>query len=234
MSPREHPGIAPRRVVFDWSRTPAPDPLPRRELAARRLATAGFTKYVDFLSERLLGERPLRDAPIPRREWLRFRLAVVAVIEQFAAVLGDWVLAAEGPDRADADEVMLDLLRRHGAEEVEHRAIAFDLYQHCGGTGAPRYARRIAGLAVTAPVMLDMWLWGTAYLMRHDPELADRSRYSLTAHHQAVRQGLLPSWRELGATIPRYPRRSYHPSREGSLSRAVEYLRRSPAARAAS
>ncbi|MEW2525275.1 metal-dependent hydrolase [Streptomyces sp. NPDC047071] len=202
-------------------------------LAAQRLDTTGFTKYVDFLFEKLLGERPPLGAPVATQEWLRFRLAIVAAIEQFTAVLGDWVLHAEGLDRARADEVMLDLLRWHGAEEVEHRAVAFDMYQHCGGTGAPRYVRRVAGMAVTAPVMLYLWLWGAAYLVRHDPRLAGRLRYSLLAHHRAVRKGLLPPWRQIGAAVPRYLRRSYHPSQEGSLRRAVEYLAWSPAARAA-
>ncbi|MGW6270234.1 metal-dependent hydrolase [Streptomyces sp. NPDC055060] len=288
----EHYSIVPRRVSFDWERTPLhwiPDEptathvinvlhllLPAGErwfvkvfkeglplvtdpvllkdvkgfmgqeathsvqhahvldhLAAQRLDTAGFTKYVDFLFEKLLGEQPPLGAPIPTQEWLRFRLAVVAAIEQFTAVLGNWVLHAEGLDAADADEVMLDLLRWHGAEEVEHRSVAFDMYQHCGGEGLPRYARRMAGMTVTAPVMLYLWIWGTAYLMRRDPQLAGRARYSLAEHNKAVGKGLLPSWRELGAAIPRYLRRSYHPSQEGSLRKAVDYLAVSPAARAA-
>ncbi|MET8284991.1 MULTISPECIES: metal-dependent hydrolase [unclassified Streptomyces] len=202
-------------------------------LAAQHLDTGDFTRHVDFLFEKVLGERPPLAVPLPDREWLRFRLSVVAAIEQFTAVLGDWVLAAEGLDRAGSDEVMLDLLRWHGAEEVEHRAVAFDMYQHCGGEGLPRYARRIAGMAVTAPMMLYLWAWGAAYLVRHDPQLAGRARYSLAAHNRAVRKGLLPTWKELGAAVPRYLRRSYHPSQEGSLRRAVEYLAQSPAARAA-
>ncbi|MGW6139007.1 metal-dependent hydrolase [Streptomyces sp. NPDC055140] len=202
-------------------------------LAAQRLDTGDFTKYVDFLFEKLLGERPPLGAPVSTQEWLRFRLSVVAAIEQFTAVLGNWVLHAEGLDAAGTDEVMLDLLRWHGAEEVEHRVVAFDMYQHCGGEGLPRYARRLAGMAVTAPVMLYLWAWGAAYLIRHDPQLAGRMRYSLAEHNRAVRKGLLPSWRELGAAIPRYLRRSYHPSQEGSLRKAVEYLAQSPAARTA-
>ncbi|MGW0832114.1 metal-dependent hydrolase [Streptomyces prunicolor] len=202
------------------------------QLTAQRFDTGDFTRHVDFLFERLLGDRPPLGVPVPEREWLRFRLAVVAAIEQFTAVLGDWILTAEGLDRAGADAIMLDLLRWHGAEEVEHRAVAFDMFQHCGGHGLPRYARRLTGMAVTAPVMLSLWAWGTAYLIRHDPQLAGRVRYSLTEHNRAVRKGLLPTWRSLGAAVPRYLRRSYHPSREGSLSRAVEYLRGSPAARA--
>ncbi|WP_306324002.1 MULTISPECIES: metal-dependent hydrolase [unclassified Streptomyces] len=212
-------------------------------LAAQKLDTAHYTKYVDFLFEKLLGETPPLGVPIPEREWLRYRLSVIAAIEQFTAVLGNWVLGAEALDRAGCDEAMLDLLRWHGAEEVEHRSVAFDMYQHCGGRGAPRYARRVAGMAVTAPVMLYLWAWGAAYLIRHAPSpssssrghpmLAGRPRYSLAEHNRAVRKGLLPSWRELGAAIPRYLRRSYHPSQEGSLRKAVDYLSTSPAARAA-
>ncbi|MER5947525.1 metal-dependent hydrolase [Streptomyces sp. NPDC001904] len=202
-------------------------------LAAQNLETADYTKYVDFLFERLLGERPPLGLPIPAPEWLRHRLAVVAAIEQFTAVLGDWVLHADALDRAGSDAIMLDLLRWHGAEEVEHRSVAFDMYQHCGGTGLPRYARRVAAMAVTAPVMLYLWAWGAAYLIRHDPQLAGRLRYSPAEHNRAARKGLLPAWRDLGAAIPRYLRRSYHPSQEGSLRKAVEYLAASPAARAA-
>ncbi|MEV7380196.1 hypothetical protein AB0O10_17855 [Streptomyces lydicus] len=99
--------------------------------------------------------------------------------------------------------------------------------------GPARRARRILGMAVTAPVLLYLWGWGAAYLLRHDPQLAAPSRYSLRAHNRAGRRGLLPTWRELGAAMPRYLRRSYHPSQEGSLRTAVAYLASSPAARAA-
>ncbi|MFF7410233.1 metal-dependent hydrolase [Streptomyces lydicus] len=202
-------------------------------LAHQGLVTRPYTRHVDFLFEHLLGDKPPFGAPVPAREWLRFRLSLIAAIEQFTAVLGDWVLDADGLDRAAPDPVMLDLLRRHGAEEVEHRAVAFDMYQHTGGEDPARRARRVLGTAVTAPVLLYLWGWGAAYLLRHDPQLAAPSRYSLRAHHRAVRRGLLPTWRALGAAIPRYLRRSYHPSQEGSLRTAVAYPASSPAARAA-
>ncbi|MFB7630737.1 metal-dependent hydrolase [Streptomyces sp. NPDC056149] len=202
-------------------------------LAHQGLDTAPYTRHVDFLFEYLLGERPPFGTPVPEQEWLRFRLALIAAIEQFTAVLGNWVLAADGLDRVAPDPVMLDLLRWHGAEEVEHRAVAFDMYQHTGGEEPARYARRALAMAVTAPVLLYLWVWGAAYLLRHDPQLATRSRYSLRQHNRAVRRGLLPTWRELGTAIPRYLRRSYHPSQEGSLRAALAYLASSPAARTA-
>ncbi|MFF3754799.1 metal-dependent hydrolase [Streptomyces sp. NPDC002018] len=202
-------------------------------LAEQRLSTEAYTRRVDFLFDRLLGEKPPWGIPFPAGRWLLYRLAFVAAIEQFTAVLGDWVLRAEALDRAGSDEVMLDLLRWHGAEEVEHRAVAFDLYEHCGGPEPLRYARRVGTMCLTAPVLLWLWVSGASYLLRHDPRLTGRRRYSLREHHQAIDKGLLPSWRELGAAIPRYFRRSYHPSREGSPHTAVEYLATSPAARAA-
>ncbi|MFB7273722.1 metal-dependent hydrolase [Streptomyces sp. NPDC056244] len=202
-------------------------------LAEQRLNTDAYTRRVDYLFEKLLGEKPPWGIPFPAGRWLLYRLAFVAAIEQFTAVLGDWVLRAEGLDRAGSDKVMLDLLRWHGAEEVEHRAVAFDMYEHCGGPGALRYARRVGTMCVTAPVLLWLWSSGAAYLIRHDPQLAGRPRYSLREHNRAMGKGLLPTWRELGGAIPRYFRRSYHPSQEGSLRRAVDYLATSPAARSA-
>lgn len=202
-------------------------------LAAQRLDTSAYTRHVDYLFEQLLGETPPFGLPVSAREWLRFRLALVAAIEQFTAVLGDWVLRADGLDAAGPDPVMLDLLRWHGAEEVEHRAVAFDMFQHCGGHGLPRYLRRAGAMTVTAPVLAWLWLRGASYLIHNDPQLGGRLRYSLSEHNRAVAKGLLPTWRELGAAIPRYFRRSYHPSQEGSLRRAVDYLATSPAARAA-
>lgn len=204
-----------------------------KHLAEQRLDTEPYTRHVDHLFEILLGEKPPFGPPWPPGSWLRFRLGIVAAIEQFTAVLGDWVLRADALDHAGADEVMLDLLRWHGAEEVEHRSVAFDMYQHCGGPDPVRYARRVETMVVAAPVMLWFWARGAAYLIRHDPRLAGRPRYSLREHNRAVAKGLLPTWGELGAAVPRYLRRSYHPSQEGSLRRAVDYLATSPAARAA-
>jgi predicted metal-dependent hydrolase len=201
-------------------------------LAEQNLDTGGYTKHVEWMFDVLLGEKPPWGAPIPRREWLRFRLSLIAAIEHFTAVLGDWILDAEALDEVDTDEVMLDLLRWHGAEEVEHRAVAFDMYQHVAADGRVRYLRRVEGMAFAWPTLFYLWVVGARYLMRHDPGLT-KGKYRFRDHRSAARRGLLPSWVSLNAAMPRYLRRSYHPSQEGSLTKAVEYLAISPAARAA-
>ncbi|WP_328466481.1 metal-dependent hydrolase [Streptomyces sp. NBC_00448] len=200
-------------------------------LAEQRLDTEAYTRHVEWMFDVMLGERPPWGLPVPRREWLRFRLSLIAAIEHFTAVLGDWILDADALDGADSDEVMLDLLRWHGAEEVEHRSVAFDMYQHAGGKGAVRYLRRAEGMALAWPTLFYLWVAGARYLLRHDPQL-DRGRYRFKDHRAAARRGLVPSWASLHGAMPRYLRRSYHPSQEGSLRKAVEYLAVSPAAQA--
>ncbi|MEE4541111.1 metal-dependent hydrolase [Streptomyces sp. V4-01] len=200
-------------------------------LAEQDLDTTGYTRHVEWMFDVLLGEKPPAGLPVPAREWLRFRLSLIAAIEHFTAVLGDWILDADALDGAGTDEVMLDLLRWHGAEEVEHRAVAFDMYQHAGGKGVLRYLRRVEGMALAWPMLVYLWVAGARFMMRHDPQLTG-ARYRFKDHGAAARRGLLPSWSSLNAAMPRYLRRSYHPSQEGSMRKAVEYLAISPAARA--
>jgi hypothetical protein len=138
------------------------------------------------------------------------------------------ILDSQGLDEAGADPVMLDLLRWHGAEEVEHRSVAFDLHEHLGGRA--RYPRRVAAMLVTAPSMAGLWVIGVRFMLDRDPTV-DGRRYRWRDYRRAVRQGRAPCW-EIVRSIPRYLRPSHHPSQEGSLQPALDYLARSPAARA--
>ena len=198
-------------------------------LARRDLDTAGYTRVVDLLFGRLLADEPL-GRPVPRllrRRWLLRRLAIIAAIEHFTAVLGDWVVVSSaGLDRADADPVMLDLLRWHGAEEVEHRSVAFDLHRHLGGT----YAGRVLAMVAVVPAFVGFWVAGVRYFLRHDPQLVgQRRRLSAWSFVQAGRRGTLPTLRVVLAAVPRYLSPSYHPSQEGDDDAARAYLAQSPA-----
>jgi predicted metal-dependent hydrolase len=195
-------------------------------LAAQGIDTRRYTRLIDWAFTRLLTDRPL-GILVPRflqRAWLLHRLGIIAAVEHFTAVLGSWILAAEGLDRVDADPVMLDLLRWHGAEEVEHRSVAFDLFRARGGG----YVQRLLGLAEVAPVLLLLWIRGTFFLMRADPTRPGLPRPR--GFFRAGRAGLLPTTRELLGALPRFVRPSYHPSTEGSTGAALAYLGRSPAA----
>ena len=198
-------------------------------LLARGLDPGPYVAQVEFLFQRVLGARPELTGTAAR-EGLIERVAIVAAIEHFTAFLGDWVLNAAGLDRVGVDPTMLDLIRWHGAEEVEHRSVAYDLLQHLD----PGYLRRVRAMALTGPVMLHLWIRGTRFLMAHDPELtvADPGP-SWRGYLSASRRGLLPRLGRASRSAARYLSPRYHPTQEGSTRQAVAYLGTSPAARAA-
>ncbi|WP_245877649.1 metal-dependent hydrolase, partial [Streptomyces glaucescens] len=100
----------------------------------------------------------------------------------------DWVLGAEELDRRGADPTMLDLLRWHGAEEVEHRSVAFELFQHVDGG----YRRRARTWAVAFTALVFLWQRGTRFFMENDPTLP-AGKATFKDFHARGRQGLLPS-----------------------------------------
>lgn len=187
--------------------------------------------YVDqmkFLFGRALGNRPGHG-----RNSLVERLSLIAAVEHLTAFLGDWVLNADTLDKVDFDPTMLDLLRWHGAEEVEHRAVAYEVMRYFD----VRPARRIRTYIVIAPTLVWFWTRGVRYLMAHDPTLAHLPPKERQAGFRDFRRvtarGLFPSMNQMWKASLRYFKKDYHPSQEGSTAQAVSYLATSPAARSA-
>lgn len=186
-----------------------------------------YTAQVDWFFEKLLGDRTL--PPGRAREWwLMERVATIAAIEHYTAFLGDWILNADALDRLGADPTMLDLLRWHGAEEVEHRSVAFEVFCHVDGG----YRRRVRTWATALTALVFLWQRGVRFFVRNDPGLTD-GHASFREFHAGGRRGTLPATGDLLRSVPDYLSRRYHPSRTGSTAQAVGYLARSPAALAA-
>jgi predicted metal-dependent hydrolase len=97
--------------------------------AAQGVDVTPYTDQIKWLFERLLGDRPRRSL---RRQhsWLLEQVSFVSAIEHYTAILGEWILNAPAHDAIGTDRTMLDMLRWHGAEEVEHKAVAFDTMKH--------------------------------------------------------------------------------------------------------
>lgn len=195
-------------------------------LGAHGLDPTPFTRDIEFLFNRIGG-----DDAVPRfmrSWWLTTRVAIVAAIEHFTAVLGAWILDSPALDAAGADATMLDLLRWHGAEEVEHRSVAFDVFQHVSGN----WLRRVLAMLVVAPTMLWLFRRGARFLCSIDPSYSGRLPTIGTYRTSAKRQRL-PSQASLLMAIPRYCKPGYHPSQEADTNAALRYLASSPAALAA-
>jgi predicted metal-dependent hydrolase len=165
----------------------------------------------------------LKRMPGPVQRWvLHAELAAIAAGEHYTAFLGEWILDAEQLDANGTDPQMLDLLRWHGAEEVEHRAVAFDLYQHLSGS----YVHRAVHGALMSVAIVIVVFGTAARLVALDPEL--HRRYRFREYRAAVRAGTLPKVGPIVRSLADYLRRDHHPSQAGPPDRALTYLATSP------
>lgn len=196
-------------------------------LRARGLDASPYTTQLEWGFQKLLGDRDLTGAEA--EEWLVERVGIIAAVEHLTAFLGQWILNAKDLDARGADPMMMDLLRWHGSEEVEHRSVAFDLLTHLD----PRYSRRVRTAAFAFPVLFWFWVRGVKFLMRHDPTLPANAKPRWRDLLRAKRKGLTPGYADVARFGSTYLARAYHPSRHGSTAQAVAYLSSSPAARAA-
>lgn len=202
-------------------------------LAAHGIETDSYMRRVAWLFEVALADAPFgRRVPrIAQKQWLLFRLGLIAAIEHMTCVLGKYALDNRKWEDLGGDPVLLDLIRWHGAEEVEHRSVAFDLYQHLGGSYPTRYYLML----ISFPAVFGLWVAGAAHLMRQDPLLAKHKPGMLRPWiwlewQRQARAGLLPSVFWLAGQELRYLNPWYHPEREASTEQALAYLDRSPAA----
>jgi uncharacterized protein len=90
------------------------------------------------------------------------RLAVTVALEHFTAILAEDALA--GGDLEGAHPVMRQLLEWHALEELEHKAVAFDVLRAVN----PSYALRIAGMALGSMALGAFWLQATRALLAQD------------------------------------------------------------------
>lgn len=196
-------------------------------LAAHGVDMSPFTGQIKWLFEKLMGDRP-NWSPRRQQRWLLERVSLVAAVEHYTAILGEWVLESPALDAIGTDPVMLDMLRWHGAEEVEHKAVAFDVMKHLRAG----YLRQVRTQLAVTPLMLLLWVRALRFMYRVDPELPAGTKPRWRDWFIAARRGLVPSPFEFLPAIASYYRPGFHPAQLGGVEKAVNYLSVSPAARA--
>lgn len=140
------------------------------------------------------------------------RLAATAACEHFTAILADDALR-EGVLEL-ADPPMRRLLMWHAVEELEHKAVAYDVLRKVH----PSYALRAAGMAIAATLLAGFWVAATRELLRQDGmSLADARRDLRGLRKEAVRRGRphvpRPIARRVFAKgIAEYLRPGFHPN----------------------
>lgn len=163
-----------------------------------------------------------------RRKALASGTHALSAAEHFTGVLGHWSLNNSW-DSLGVDPTMADLLRWHGAEEVEHRHVSYNVAKYFG---MDYFAQAAAGIMVSA-VFFGLSLRGIKFLVHEDPSLPNLGYLRLAWKLRASgKRGSIPTVPYLVRSGLKLLRRDYSPVDEGSTAQAVAYLSASPAARA--
>jgi uncharacterized protein len=149
------------------------------------------------------------------------RLSATAAIEHVTATLG--VLGLSTDALRDAPESMAQLLKWHGAEEIEHRSVAFDVLNEID----PRLRTRALGAAIAAAFMIPAWLLARRSLLAQERARGvdlDEQWRSYKNNPRAIEDD--ERWvRQVSVRMRDYLRRDFHPDQDDeSAAIAQAYL----------
>ncbi|WP_280475006.1 metal-dependent hydrolase [Nocardia farcinica] len=196
----------------------------RRQLERLGLEVGPMVELVAWLVDRVLGDHGLTGKAA--HAWLCERLALFAGMEHYTAVIGEWLLTNDVLEDKGMHPAMLDLIRWHGAEEVEHRSVVYDAYMHVDGS----YARKARQALIASMGLLVLFIASGGYLFAKDPSPRKGRWWPLQLASASLRS-VVPSFTTFFTEIPRYLRPGFHPSQLGPMDNALRYLATSPAAR---
>lgn len=97
------------------------------------------------------------------------QLACTAFMEHFTALLGEQLLSDE-TFRASADPEMLQLWMWHALEELEHKAVTYDVYQKVSDSRA----RRFLAVPLVAGALLPAIAYSMVMMLKDDNQLRNR------------------------------------------------------------
>lgn len=198
-------------------------------LARHGIDSTPYTDQMEWIFRRVLGPRRGGNfTPEQTQKHLIERLWLIAAIEHYTAILGDFVLNCAWHD-AGADPNMTDLFMWHGAEEVEHRAVAHDVAAYFNDT----MLHRGRAMALALPFLAVLLVRGFRFIMKADTSQNIGFIGKFTGYYRGGRANVLPKIRHLlGATFT-YFKPSFQPHDIGDTAQAVAYLASSPGARRA-
>lgn len=145
--------------------------------------------------------------------WLNLSATVAA--EHFTASFAHKALTRD--ELQWAHPVMQQLLRWHACEEIEHKAVAFDVLQKVH----PGYLARVAGLLYATLGLSTFWAWGAIHLLRQEPK---RAAKEWAGHAQRLRERGQFAEGLMAAAFLAYLRPGFHPWDVDDRDLAERYL----------
>ncbi|HEU4412197.1 MAG TPA: metal-dependent hydrolase [Polyangiaceae bacterium] len=147
------------------------------------------------------------------------RLAVTAACEHYTALMAEGALGEDDILRG-AHPVARELLLWHAAEEIEHKAVAFDVLARV----APSYRLRVLGLALATALLSGFWVAATATLLAADARAGRLPRRADAAAIRTRRRSIVRD--VFGRGLREYARRDFHPWGRDNRHLAADYLAR--------
>jgi predicted metal-dependent hydrolase len=148
------------------------------------------------------------------------RLSVTAALEHFTAAMGRNALTSDFLD--EAHPIIADLMRWHAAEEIEHKSVAFDVFEAVDG----RYHVRVAGLFLALVGLTRFWSEGTKHFLREEAKMGTDLRAAAKAARENPRLQLERKRRGemFRDAILEYLRPGFHPDDIDDYELARAYL----------
>ncbi len=159
--------------------------------------------------EKLIHSFDNRKARLERQNF-RFRrqrmLAITVALEYLIALMADELL--NNPEVLDGfDDVHADIWRWHSIEEIEHKAVAFDVYNAIGGY----YSERVTFLFIITLVLLFLVGKNFLYFLRKDKLLFNPKAWFFAFRYSFIKPGF---FRKILPKYLRLYRPDYHPWNE--------------------
>lgn len=142
-------------------------------------------------------------------------LAVTCALEHLTATLG--ASSFSDPMLQRAHPTMRNLMLWHAAEEVEHKSVAYDVYEAMGGG----YVRRVLAMVVALTLLMVMWQRGTRHLLNQDGGLTRADMRALRKKVQTEGRDLLADFRRAAVV---YMRPGFHPNDIDDAHLAYDYF----------
>lgn len=146
------------------------------------------------------------------------QLAVTATLEHVTATLADEILGSDDVQQLFTDDEIRRLVTWHALEEAEHRAVAFDVFQHvCDREWLRTWTFRVVMCVSTLDV-------ATALLTSLASDPHGRRPSTLRKSWQHLRRAPFDG-RQMRQRLGEYTRRSFHPHQHGSNALVERWAR---------
>lgn len=142
-------------------------------------------------------------------------VSVTAAAEHYTATMAE--LSFQQNFNEGLPESIRDLFLWHAAEEIEHKSVAYDVYQLVDGS----YLRRVAGMALASGLLWGLAFAGQIQFSLQDSEMtlarAINDLPGLISNNSKLAAGILPRLLE-------YFKPDFHPDQTDNLRYAKEFF----------